>query len=124
MNYLIRITVVAVVVVGVGLAAVNLLPSSNGGVGGAPPTLAPTPSPTPTPRALTVIDHPVPIDAGTYVTVDPFPLRFTATVPSGWTGNVGGPYAVWLDRADGQGGVGSRSSTRSTLIRATSPRAS
>jgi hypothetical protein len=104
MNNLFRAAAVAVVVAGVGLAAVNLLPHDSGGVG-ALPTPFPTPEPAPTPRALTVTGAPVAIKAGTYTSTAPFPVLFTATVPAGWTGNVGGQYAVWLERADGQGAL-------------------
>jgi lysophospholipase L1-like esterase len=37
-----------------------------------------------------------PLEPGTYVTGDPFLARVTFTVPAGWEGNIGGPYAVWL----------------------------
>ena len=38
---------------------------------------------------------------GTYVTNDPFLARVTFTVPDGWAGNIGGPYAVFLGDASG-----------------------
>ena len=56
---------------------------------------------------------------GTYVTADPFLARVTFTVPAGWEGIMGGPYLVDLGKTAGPGAVASRSSTRSTQIRAT-----
>ncbi len=42
---------------------------------------------------------------GTYVAADPFLLRVTFTVPAGWRGKIGGPYAVFLGQAAGPGAV-------------------
>ena len=42
---------------------------------------------------------------GTYVAADPFLLRVTFTVPAGWHGKIGGPYAVFLQQAAGPGAV-------------------
>ena len=46
------------------------------------------------------------LDAGRYVTSDPFPVPVSATVPAGWKSEVGGPYAVFLSTADGDANVG------------------
>jgi hypothetical protein len=41
-----------------------------------------------------------PLEAGArYVTSDPFPVRLSFVAPSGWAGNIGGPYAVWAGPA-------------------------
>jgi len=67
------------------------------GVGGPGlPTASPTPSPSP--HVLTT-GSTAEFEAGTYVTGDPFLARVTFTLPSGWEGNMGGPYAVFLGRA-------------------------
>jgi hypothetical protein len=55
--------------------------------------------PRPTPVALMVSngDTGTPFTVGTrYITADPFPVRITFSGPTGWEGNIGGPYAVWL----------------------------
>jgi hypothetical protein len=84
-------------------------------VGGAPSaTLAATPSPTAaatpaassTPGAIGVGENTAPLAAGTYTVFDPFPVHMTMTIPVGWSGNVGGPYAVFLQRSSGPGAIG------------------
>jgi hypothetical protein len=41
-----------------------------------------------------------PLQAGArYVITDPFPVRLSFVAPSGWAGNIGGPYAVWTGPA-------------------------
>jgi hypothetical protein len=96
-------------VVVLALIGFNLLPRT-AGVGGPSSRLAPTattaPSPSPTPSALSVNESgPVPVEPGTYIAADPFLVPVTFTVPAGWEGNIGGPYAVFLQQASG--GVGS-----------------
>ena len=111
MNTPIRIAMAAAVVVVLALVGLNLMPKSPG-VGG-PSTPAPTatpvqtssPAPSATPGALSVGEGPVPVAPGTYVAADPFLLRVTFTVPTGWEGNIGGPYAVFLQQAQGPGAV-------------------
>jgi len=83
------------------VVAINLLPA--GGVGGPP---GPSPTPTPTPMPLATASEPSPIAAGTYVSDPEFLVRATVTVPAGWEGNTGGPYAVWLQPAVGSSQVG------------------
>ena len=80
------------------VAGVALL--SGGGIGAAP-----SPRPTPTPLALPAAERPGPVEAGTYVAGDPFPVRVTVTLPAGWNGNIGGPYGVFLEQAQGPGAV-------------------
>jgi hypothetical protein len=41
------------------------------------------------------------LDAGRYVTSDPFPIPVSVTVPAGWMSEEPGPYAVFLSTADG-----------------------
>jgi len=70
----------------------------------ATPTAAPTATAT---AAATVANDtvPHPLQPGTYTAGDPFQVRLTFAVPAGWEGNVGGPYAVFLDRPDGNGAI-------------------
>ena len=79
-------------VVLVSVIGLTLLPLGGfrGGLGGPPPT--PSPSPTATPSSLTVRDM-APVDAGTYVTADPFLVRVTFTLPGGWGAGMLGPYS-------------------------------
>ena len=86
-----------------------------GGVGGAPtlspspsPPAIPTPSPSPSPTAGSLIlgESQAPLTAGTYTGFDPFPIKMSITVPDGWSGNVGGPYAVFLGDDSGRGSIG------------------
>jgi hypothetical protein len=37
------------------------------------------------------------LQGGAYLINDPFPIPVTVTVPAGWTGELAGPYAVFLD---------------------------
>jgi hypothetical protein len=120
MNTPIRIAMAAAAVVVLALVGVNLF-SRTGGVGGRPATSVPTATTAPTPSALLsptpacVQDRcPTPgalggvvgpLKPGTYVAADPFLLRVTFTVPAGWEGNIGGPYAVFLDQPQGTGAV-------------------
>jgi hypothetical protein len=95
---------------GAGLAAVLLAAVvgisllQGGGPGAAPP--APSPTPTPTPVAIPTGTAPALMSPGTYVTGDPFLVRSTLDLPDGWEGNVGGPYAVFLDQIGGTASVG------------------
>ncbi|HYC07166.1 MAG TPA: hypothetical protein VEG29_04515, partial [Candidatus Binatia bacterium] len=117
----IRFMAAAAAIVAVSVVGFSLLtggrPTGNG-VGGIEPTEtpvvtpAPTPSPTPSPTAspspsaysVIVSETYGPLVAGArYVTPDPFPLRVAFTAPAGWSGNVGGPYAVFLGTTDSDG---------------------
>jgi len=117
----IRFMAAAAAIVAVSVVGFSLLtggrPTGNG-VGGIEPTEtpvvtpAPTPSPTPSPTAspspsaysVIVSETYGPLVAGArYVTPDPFPLRVAFTAPAGWSGNVGGPYAVFLGTTDNDG---------------------
>jgi len=84
------------------------------GVGGAPtpspsptasPTASPSPSPSPTPGALGIGSSAASLTVGTYTRFDPFPVQMSMTIPDGWSGNVGGPYAVFLQRTSGPGSI-------------------
>ncbi len=68
-----------------------------GEVSGSPPSARPFPGETGFTSTL---------DAGRYVTSDPFSVKVSVTVPAGWKGEVGGPYAVFLSTADGSGNDG------------------
>jgi hypothetical protein len=83
----------AIVIVAVG---VNLLLPDQRGVGG------PAATPTSTPRPLPT-DNATVLPAGTYMTVEPFPVRMTFAVPAGWLGRIGGPYYAYVERSDGLG---------------------
>jgi hypothetical protein len=90
--------IAAAAVVLIAVVGVRFLPPISG-IGG-PPTASP--SPTPTPRSLPVTGSgPVPIEAGTYRTSTPFLVPLTFAVPTGWQGNIGGPYAVFLEGSSG-----------------------
>jgi hypothetical protein len=89
------VAVLALVVIGF-----NFRPTSEG-AGGSSLTPVPTatPAPTPGPSLGTLqVGDPTTLAPGTYVAGDPFPLRVTFTVPAGWEGTIGGPYAVFLDQ--------------------------
>ena len=94
----------AVVALVVAVAAVGLHPSGPGAV-----VNTPSPAPTATPSAgpssaaqgpglIPFRGGPVPLTAGTNVAASPFPKKITLTLPDGWYGNIGGPYAVFLSR--------------------------
>jgi hypothetical protein len=112
MNTQLRIAAAVAAVVVIALIAINLVPKTVS-VGGQPATPVPTATPVQTPSpapsatagALSVGEGPVPVAPGTYVAADPFLLRVTFTVPAGWEGNIGGPYAVFLQQAQGPGAV-------------------
>jgi hypothetical protein len=75
-----------------------------GGTGGAPsPTPVPTPAPTPLP--LTTQTQLV-SGTATYRAGAPFPIPVTMTIPGDWTANIGGSYAVVLDKVTGNAGEG------------------
>ena len=102
MNNPMRFAIAAAAVVMAAVVGINVLPGGTSGsaVGGGPAT--PTPAPIPLdPGQLTV---PAP---GVYLAGTPFPIPITMTVPAGWVGNVGGPYAAFLDKgpADASGGA-------------------
>ena len=83
-------------------AAIGVLAVA-GGVLGASPSVAPgaaspATGPSPAPHAMTVGEGGS-LEPGTYVTAGPFPARVTFTVPAGWEGRMGGPYAVSLNPA-------------------------
>jgi hypothetical protein len=90
----IRIAMAAVAVVVVALIGINFLPKTTS-VGG--------PSAAPSPTVAPLSEVTVPLKAGTYVAGDPFLVQATFTVPAGWEGNIGGPYAVFLDEPPGPG---------------------
>jgi hypothetical protein len=87
------------------LAIVGFIAFPKGGGAGTPaatrtpaPTTAPTPRPSPIalpldPQLLAVTTP------GSYLAGDPFLVPLTMTLPAGWAGKVGGPYAAFLERA-------------------------
>lgn len=97
----------AVVALVVAVAAVGLHPSGPGAVVTIPspaPTATPSAGPTSAPSMaqgsalIPYREGSVPLTAGTYVAASPFPKKITLTLPDGWYGNIGGPYAVFLSR--------------------------
>jgi hypothetical protein len=82
------------------IAIVGLSLLRGGSVGEPEPSPTPTPSPLPTlpPVALA-------LNPGRWAAPSPFPVALTVTVPNGWAGNVGGPYAVFLTPVSAPGGV-------------------
>ena len=101
---------VAAVVLG---AAVINNGGSSSGIGAAaatassPPSPAPTSTPAPSSAALPV--DPAEVDVtkpGSYLAGDPFPIPITVTLPAGWSGKVGGPFAAFLTKSVvGNGGA-------------------
>jgi len=105
-NTTIRLAIGAAAVVVAAVIGINFLPNGStvGGGPAATPTPAPTPTPTPIPLPLDPQALVVP-EPGTYVAGDPFPIPVTITIPAGWVGKVGGPYAAYLDKlSDGGSG--------------------
>ena len=100
MGNAIRLAAVAAVLV-VAVAGINLFLPGDGGFG----SLQPSPTSLPTPRGTLVVGDPVQLQPGTYITADPFLVRVTLTVPGGWDGKLGGPYAAYLSRLYGPGEV-------------------
>lgn len=102
----IRLAGLAAALVVAVVLGINFLPGGSG-IGGGPaatPTPALTPAPTPTPAPIAFPLYPqllVVPERGTYLISDPFPLSVTISVPAGWVGKVGGPYAAYLDKATG-----------------------
>jgi hypothetical protein len=100
MNPTIRVAIGAVAVLAVALIAINLLPGRSG-IGTTTPSPAPsavaTAAPTPVPLPLypqTILST----KEGTYLAGDPFQIPMTVSMPAGWQGNVGGPYATYFDK--------------------------
>jgi hypothetical protein len=87
----------AAIVLATVVGVPRLFPSGGGGGSQAPLPTA-SPSPAPSPRAMTTGDW-APLEPGAHITADPFLARLTFTVPAGWSGNMGGPYAVFLGNA-------------------------
>jgi hypothetical protein len=105
MSLVARIASLSAMVLALTLAGVYLVPRplSVGGPAVTPspivtPTLTPSVSPLPVPEG----EGGAPLQAGTYLTQDPFLARVTFTLPDGpiaWQGNMGGPFAVFLGDA-------------------------
>jgi hypothetical protein len=97
----VRLAAAIAMVAVVSVAALNIFGPGTGP--GSEPT--PTPSPSPTPTSLSMPADSTILQHGTYVAGDPFPVQITVDAPASkaWRGNIGGPYAVWLERIDGVG---------------------
>jgi len=85
----------AVIALVVGVVAIGLGPSGPGAIQVTP---TPTPSASPSPLVIPAGEGRVLLTPGTYLAASPFPKRVTVTLPDGWSGNIGGPYAVFLSR--------------------------
>ena len=103
MNSTIRLAIGAAVVLVVAVIGINFVPTGSGAGGG--PAASPTPTPTPIPLPVGGETEVALTEPGTYLAGAPFSVPVTVTVPAGWVGNVGGPYAVFLDKTslDGSG---------------------
>jgi hypothetical protein len=101
MNMPARIATVAAAVALVAVIGAIAIPKGGGTSGpGASPSPTPTPTPTPSPIALPLNPLELTVtESGTYLAGDPFQIPITMSVPAGWVGKVGGPYAAYLDRA-------------------------
>jgi hypothetical protein len=99
MSFLAKAAIAAAAVITIAVAWFSLSPQSHSP--GATPAPTATASPSPTPRPLTGAD-PVSLETGIrYVSSGQFPVPISFAAPAGWTGKVGGPYAVWLGPNDG-----------------------
>ena len=92
-----KLVVAAAAFVVVAVVGYNLIPrNGNGG------PVTPTPTASPIPLSS---DDTAPLVGGAYVTGAPFPVRITATVPTGWHGHVAGPYYADLWKTGAVGGI-------------------
>ena len=99
MKSTIRLAIGAAAVAVAALIGITFLPSGSGIGGGPAATPTPAPTPTPTPIAFPVYPQTLVVpELGTYRAGDPFPIPVTINVPAGWVGNVGGPYAAYLNK--------------------------
>ena len=96
----IRLAAVVAAVLVIAFVGINLISPKNGGIGGP----APTPTPTPTPRAMTV-GTPRPAGARNLSHGRSIPVAGDLHDACWLGGEMGGPYAVYLDRASGSGTV-------------------
>jgi hypothetical protein len=88
-------TAAVLVAVAMGLAMLPSGPGLGGPIGGQ------TPTPAPTPKALP--QNVIALEAGVYVVTEPFPVRATLEVPSGWTACFHGPQEAGACRPDNSG---------------------
>jgi hypothetical protein len=116
MNIPTRIAVVVAAVFTLAVVGFIAFPKG-GGVAAPPATPTPAPTPTPTPISLPVDSQELTVtEPGTYLAGDPFQIPITMTIPAGWVGKVGGPYAAFLDRAPVGNGDASIALTLSQTI--------
>lgn len=119
MNIPSRIAVAAAAVLALAVIGVIAFPKGSGVAGPGPtPSATPMPIPTPSPIALPLNPQQLSVvETGTYLAGRPFQIPITMTVPAGWFGKVGGPYAAYLDNgADARnGGAGITLSLSQTI---------
>jgi hypothetical protein len=100
MNPTLRLAIGAAAVLAVAIIAINLLPGM--ATVGNKPSASPAQSATPAPSPIALPLFPEKLVAsaeGTYLAGDPFQIPMTVSMPAGWQGNVGGPYAAYFDKA-------------------------
>jgi len=109
MQNIARVAVATAAVVAVAFAWLNFGPSNTGVGSPAGPTAtvvaSPTPTPIPIPTGSSTLGSPL-VSGARYITTDPFPIRMSFVAPAGWTGNIGGPYAVLLSPQDAASPLG------------------
>jgi hypothetical protein len=105
MSLPIRLAIGAAAVLVAMVVGLQFLPYGSSVGGG--PAATPTPSPSPTPISLPLNPQSLTVAVpGTYLAGDPFQVPLTMSIPAGWVGKLGGPYAVYLDRVPvGSGGA-------------------
>jgi hypothetical protein len=116
--------VTAVVLAGCGSSSSGGTPSAGGSTPAPGASTQPVSTPATSGGSSTPSTSPFPaegditatLEAGRYVTSDPFPVSVSVTVPAGWKSEVPGPYVVFLSTADGVGNDGP-----ATLALLTSP---
>ena len=79
----------------VAVVAIGLGPSGPGAIEATP---TPTPTVSPSPLVIPSGEGPVLLTPGMYLAVSSFLKRIILTLFDGWSGNIGGPYAVFLSR--------------------------
>ena len=106
--------VTAVVLAGCGSSSTGGTPSAGGSTPAPGASTQSVSTPATSGGASTPSTSPFPaegentatLEAGRYVTSDPFPVSVSVTVPAGWKSEEPGPYVVFLSTADGVGNDG------------------
>jgi hypothetical protein len=103
----------AVVLAGCGSSSPGGTPRASGSTPSTSASISPGPTggkPSTSPISATPLpsdgEDTAALEAGRYVTSDPFTVPVEITVPAGWISEEPGPYAVFLSTADGEGNDG------------------